>query len=103
VNTIPTYAMYNGYASIFLLVQGLQAAGANPTPASLIAGLSTIHAFTADGLFGSHSVDINNRTDTFNGADGCTWITELQGSTFHLVSGADPICGHIIPGKTVTP
>ena len=25
-----------------------------------------------------------------------------QGTTFHLVSGADPICGAVVPGKTVS-
>jgi len=103
VTTEPTYAMYNGYASILLLVQGLQAAGANPTQASLIKGLSGITSFTADGLFGSHSVNPNDRSGQVQGADGCGWVTKLSGSTFTLVKGADPICGKTIPGVTVSP
>jgi branched-chain amino acid transport system substrate-binding protein len=96
----PTYSEYNGYASMILLVQGLQAAGSKPTQASLIQSLSGIHSFDAGGLFGNHPVDINNRTDY---AGACQWITKLQGQTFKLVSGADPICGTVIQGRTVSP
>lgn len=37
------------------------------------------------------------------GPDGCEYFVKLSGSTFHLVPNADPLCGTIIPGKTVTP
>jgi branched-chain amino acid transport system substrate-binding protein len=33
----------------------------------------------------------------------CQWMTKLSGSTFQLVPGADPICGRLIPGLTVSP
>jgi branched-chain amino acid transport system substrate-binding protein len=36
------------------------------------------------------------------GADNCTWVTQYSGSSFHLIPGADPICGSVIPGKTVS-
>jgi hypothetical protein len=100
VNTDPTYSEYNGYASMILLVQGLQGAGSKPTQASLVQALSGIHSFDAGGLFGDHPVDINNRTDY---AGACEWITKLQGQSFQLVPGADPICGNVIAGKTVSP
>ncbi len=29
------------------------------------------------------------------------WMTKLVGQKFELVSGADPVCGSVIPGKTV--
>ncbi len=99
----PTVAEYNTYASVILLVQALQAAGPNPTQASLIAALSGIHDFTAGGLYGTHHLDINNRTSIVSGVDNCEWVTKLSGSTFQLVPGADPICGSVIPGQTVTP
>lgn len=101
VTTEPTYAEYNGYLSVALFVKGLQAAGSSPTQASLIAGLSTIHDWDAEGLVGSHHIDINNRA--VSGMTNCVWVTELTGSTFQLVPGADPICGHLIPGETVKP
>jgi branched-chain amino acid transport system substrate-binding protein len=99
----PTFAMYNGYVSIGLLLQGLAAAGSNPTKAALISALSTIHDFNALGLYGDHKLDINDRKNIASGVDNCTWMTKLSGSTFALVPGADPICGTVIPGVTVSP
>lgn len=36
-------------------------------------------------------------------ADNCSWVTELSGSAFKLVAGADRVCGQLVPGKTVSP
>ena len=102
INHDPTYAEYAGYTSVLLLVQGLQAAGANPTQAGLIHALSGITAFTAGGLFGSHHLDMSQRNNVVLGVDNCYWITKLSGSTFDLVPNADPICGTVIPGKTIS-
>jgi ABC-type branched-subunit amino acid transport system substrate-binding protein len=99
----PTFAMYNGYVSVGLLDQGLDAAGPNPTRAALINALSGIHDFTALGLYGSHHLDVNDRQNIIGGVDNCVWITKLSGSTFELVPGADPICGTQVPGVTVSP
>jgi branched-chain amino acid transport system substrate-binding protein len=97
----PTYAEYNGYLSVALLIKGLSAAGSNPTQTSLITALSNIHDWDALGMFGTHHLDINNRTSA--GQTNCVWVTKLVGNSFQLVPGADPICGHLIPGLTVSP
>lgn len=96
----PTYAEYAGYASIVLLVQGLEAAGSHPTQASLMRGLSSLHDFNAAGLLGDHAIDMANRTPS--AIDNCDYITKLSGSKFDLVPGADPICGTIIAGETAS-
>jgi ABC-type branched-subunit amino acid transport system substrate-binding protein len=96
----PTYAIYNGYLSVALFLKGIKAAGSSPTQASLITALSNVHDWDAMGLVGTHHIDINNRTAT--GLTNCLWATKLSGSTFQLVPGADPICGTLIPGVTVS-
>lgn len=101
--TAPGLPTYDGYASILMLVQGLQGAGPTPTQASLIASLSKIHAFNPGGLYGSHPLDINDRVNIVAGPDGCEYFVKLSGSTFHTVPNAEPLCGTIVPGKTVTP
>lgn len=73
------------------------------THASLIAALSKIHDWNALGLFGTHTLDINNRKTIVSGVGNCQWTTKFVGKTFHLVPGADPICGTVIPGVTVSP
>ncbi|MBL7486812.1 ABC transporter substrate-binding protein [Frankia sp. AgB1.9] len=99
----PTYASYNGYVSIGLLVRALKAAGANPTQASLITALEGIHDWNALGLYGSHTVDINDRENIVFGPDSCQWIAQFQGKTFKPVPNASPICGDVVPGRTVAP
>jgi len=99
----PTYAEYGGYTSIALLVQALKAAGAGASQAKLITALSGIHAFNAAGLLGSHTVDFAKRVASPTGPDNCEYMVKLSGSKFDLVPGADPICGTVVPGKTVAP
>jgi hypothetical protein len=100
IKGLPTEAAYNGYVSVGLLLQGLKAAGKNPTQASLIAALSKVHYFDGLGLFGSHPIDISNRS-SYSG--GCDWVGKLEGTKFDLIPGAEPICGKTIPGVTVSP
>jgi ABC-type branched-subunit amino acid transport system substrate-binding protein len=100
IKGLPTQSEYNAYVSVGLLLQGLKAAGKNPTQASLIAALSKVRNFDALGLFGNYPVDLANRNN-FSGH--CLWIAKLKGKNFDLVPGAEPICGHTIPGLTVSP
>jgi ABC-type branched-subunit amino acid transport system substrate-binding protein len=101
VTLAPTFASYNGYVATGLLVRALKAAGAAPTSASLLTALSNIHDWDAMGLFGGHKVDINDRVNIVGGADNCSWVTKLEGDKFTLVKGADPMCGTLVPGKSV--
>jgi branched-chain amino acid transport system substrate-binding protein len=99
IHNDPTFAQYLGYLSVGGLVLGLQKAGANPTQSSVINALSHITNYDAAGLWGGHqTVDWSQRP---MGETQCYWVTKLSGSTFHLVSGSIPICGTIIPGKSV--
>jgi ABC-type branched-subunit amino acid transport system substrate-binding protein len=102
VTTDPTYAEYAGYTSVALLVQGLQGAGSNPSQASLINALSHVTNFNAAGLLGSHPINLSQRTGS-QGPDNCGWYTKYSGSTFQLVPGAEPLCGTVVPGRTVSP
>jgi branched-chain amino acid transport system substrate-binding protein len=96
----PTYAEYAGYTSVLMLIDGLKAAGPNPTQASLISALGGITNWNADGLAGNHTLNMADRASQAIGT-GCYFTTKLSGSTFQLVPGADPICGTEIPGKSV--
>jgi ABC-type branched-subunit amino acid transport system substrate-binding protein len=98
----PTYAEYNGYLSIGLLVQALASTGGDTKAARLISALSGIHRWNALGLFGTHTLDLNDRSNIVGGAGNCLWITKLEGDAFALVPGADPICGSVLPGVTVS-
>ncbi len=102
VGTEPTYAEYAAYAAMIMLTEGLKAAGKNPTHASLISALSGIHDFTAGGLL-PEKIDLSQRSGAPPpGVPGCAYITKLVGSRFQPVSGASPLCGYLVPGKTVS-
>jgi ABC-type branched-subunit amino acid transport system substrate-binding protein len=94
-----TFAEYLAYLSVLGLVQGLKGAGANPTQSSLIESLSHITDYDAAGLWGGHQTV--NWSQRAVGPTQCFWMTKLSGSTFHLISGSDPVCGSVIPGKSV--
>lgn len=102
VTSEPTEAEYIGYASVAALVQALKATGPNPSHAQLISALSGVKGFNAWGLMGKLSLNLDDRTGTGGGPGGCAYFAQLKGSTFHLVPGADPLCGTLIPGKTVS-
>jgi branched-chain amino acid transport system substrate-binding protein len=98
-----TVNQYHAYASVDAFVTGLKAAGANPTQAHFIDAMLGIRSYNAAGLYGSHSIGfaLDQRGQGASGADNCLWVSQWSGSTFHPVSGADPICGTLVPGKTV--
>jgi branched-chain amino acid transport system substrate-binding protein len=95
-NPEPAFGSYVGYTSVALLLQGLQRAGAHPTQASLITSLSRITNFNAAGLLGSHPLNMGDRTGFAAGPDECTYITQLEGTTFDLVPHAEPFCGSLL-------
>jgi len=99
----PSLNEYIGYAAVDGFVTGLKAAGPHPTRVSLIDAMLGIRHYDAAGLFGSHSIGFAmDQRGQVAGADNCVWLVQFVGSTFHLVSGADPICGSNIPGQTVS-
>jgi ABC-type branched-subunit amino acid transport system substrate-binding protein len=102
VTHAPTFAEYNGYVSTLLLVDGLKAAGSkSPSMSALITALSGITSFTADGLFGDHPANPNDRTTVVAGPDNCLYVTKFNGTAFDLVKNQDPICGTLVPGVTI--
>jgi len=101
VTTDPTFNQYLAYLSVDGFVQGLKAAGPNPTPASFINAMLGINHYDAAGLYGSVSIGFG-MAQRGAASQICSWITQYEGSTFQLVPGADPICGSVIPGKVVS-
>lgn len=102
VNDDPTFAEYEGYASVDLLVQGLKKAGADPTQASVIRTLNGLNDYSAAGLLGSQTLNVGARTPVPSGVNNCLWFTKLRGTAFELVPGAEPLCGTLVKSITNT-
>lgn len=99
----PSLNEYFAYVTVDAFVAGLKAAGSNPTQKSLMNAMLKMNNYNAAGLYGNHSVSftMSGRALT-QGADNCQWYTEFNGKSFDLVPGADPLCGKVVPGKTVS-
>jgi branched-chain amino acid transport system substrate-binding protein len=97
----PTLLDYVGYLSATALVTGLNASGPNPTPAELISTLSQTRTVDDAGLLGAHPISFvpGQRIQS----NVCVYVTRYVGTNFQPVTGADPICGSVIPGRTVSP
>ena len=93
VSGLPTYAEYSTYTSVAALDAAYKAVGAGASHSQLVAALTNVQNFSAWGLLGSHTFDLNDRAGTATGIDACSYVTKLSGSTFQLVPNADPICG----------
>jgi ABC-type branched-subunit amino acid transport system substrate-binding protein len=99
----PTSGEYVGYLAVDALVAGLKATGANLTQTSFINAMHGITNYNGAGLYGNHSVSFGMAgRGLTQGADNCLWFTQFNGKSFDLVTGADPLCGSLIPGKTVS-
>jgi branched-chain amino acid transport system substrate-binding protein len=99
----PTFSEYWGYESIDGVVTGLKAAGGHPSQESFMKAMLSIRSYNPGGLYGNQSIGFAmDQRGKAAGVNNCFWITQYVGSTFHLVPGMDPLCGSIIPGKTVS-
>ncbi|HTR70035.1 MAG TPA: ABC transporter substrate-binding protein [Mycobacteriales bacterium] len=96
----PSQPTYTGYVSVLLLEAGLKNAGANPTSTSILNGLTKVTSFDAGGLANA-PYNPRNLADV-SGPNNCEYTVKFVGDAFQLVKGADPICGTVIPGETVS-
>ena len=99
----PTFSEYWGYESIDGVVAGLKAAGGHPSQQSFMKAMLSIRSYNPGDLYGNQSVGFAmDQRGKAAGINNCFWITQYVGSSFHLVPGMDPLCGTILPGKTVS-
>src|SRR5262249_14492010 len=103
VTTAPTVAADQRYVSIDAVVQGLTSAGSNRAHASFSNAMLGMSKYPGAVLWGSHTLSFAmDSRGKASGIDNCYWIAQFGGTTFHLVSGMEPLCGALIPGKTVS-
>ena len=96
IGTYPSYGIITAYLSAALMVEGLQAAGQNPTRQSFITNLSKVASWNANGLLAS-PVGFNH----FGTSDSylCYFYVHVQGQTFVHVPGGNgangAFCGNL--------
>jgi branched-chain amino acid transport system substrate-binding protein len=98
----PTFAGYVGYLAVDGFVKGLEAAGSDPTQASYIKSMLGVNDYDGAGLYGGHTISFSRSSRVQkDGGNLCEWVTLYTGGHFQPVQGDSPICGTIVPGKTV--
>jgi branched-chain amino acid transport system substrate-binding protein len=93
----PSYTIYESWVGADLMIKGLQLAGKNPTPASVIKALRGIKSYNANGLL-PESINYS----TIFGHDlpkSCGWYMKAEKNGF-VAASSQPVCGTDIPGTT---
>jgi ABC-type branched-subunit amino acid transport system substrate-binding protein len=93
----PTLNEYEAWVGADLMIQGLQAAGKNPTPAAVIKDLRRVKSYNGNGLL---PVPLNYSTNFgHDTSPACGWFLRAGKTGFSLVSNK-PFCGTDIPGTS---
>lgn len=92
---IPNLNWTYGWLSADLFVQGLKAAGQNPTRASFISNLRNVTNWDGEGLLPTASnfslADFGKFPPT-----SCSYFVRLQGNSFVVINNGKPVCGAIV-------
>src|SRR5215472_11562782 len=83
----PTFAEQEDFLTLTAFVEGLKAAGPNPTRQSFMAAMSKITNYDAKGLLAPEKLSFRDYTPS----NGCLWVATLKGSKFFVVPGT-PLC-----------
>jgi branched-chain amino acid transport system substrate-binding protein len=94
---IPNLNWSYGWLTADLFIQGLKAAGQNPTRASFISGLHNVTNWDGGGLLPA-PVDLSLTGFGKFPSQSCQWYVKLQGSSFVPQNGGKPVCGQILTG-----
>jgi branched-chain amino acid transport system substrate-binding protein len=102
LNGEPYYNDIQGWVLADLFIKGLEEAGRNPTASSFISGLRKVNDYVAGGLY-AKPIDFSQfgNLGIGVGPGNCVYISQLQGSTFHVIPAANPVCG-ASTGQTVS-
>ena len=93
----PNFSQYESWAGADLMLKGIQAAGSNPTHASVIKALRGITNYNANGLL-PYTLNYTNNFGK-NPAKSCGWYMLAQKNGF-VPSSSQPWCGTDIPGTS---
>jgi branched-chain amino acid transport system substrate-binding protein len=90
---VPNLNWTQGWISADLWINGLKAAGKNPTRGSFLKAVRSIKGYTAEGLL---PLPLNLSLKDFgkNPTRACSYFVKLKGTTFVPLNHGKPICGN---------
>jgi ABC-type branched-subunit amino acid transport system substrate-binding protein len=89
---VPSLSWTAGWTSADLFIQGLKAAGSDPTRTSFLSALHNLKGWTAGGLL-PWTPDFSLATFGQSAKTQCSYYVKLTGSKFVPLAGGKPICG----------
>jgi branched-chain amino acid transport system substrate-binding protein len=93
----PNFSQYESWLGADLMIQGLKAAGKNPTQAGVIQALRSLKSYNGNGLLAQ-----STNYSTIFGHDlpqACGWYMIARTNGF-VPASSSPFCGKDIPGTT---
>jgi ABC-type branched-subunit amino acid transport system substrate-binding protein len=94
---VPTFGFYEGYATAQLLIDGLKAAGRNPTRQGYVDAVRSFDSYDVDGMACSgvsFTMETYGKVDTKK--ESCQYFVKVEGGKF---VATDKVTGHLIdPG-----
>jgi len=92
---VPDYAWYQGWLSMDLAIEGLLAAGVNPTRESYLDALHALGSWDGNGLL-PRQVDISLEGFGQAQPETCAWYMKVENGEFVSATGPEPVCGDLI-------
>jgi branched-chain amino acid transport system substrate-binding protein len=89
---IPNLNWTYGWLSADMYIQGLKAAGQNPTRASFMDALHNLKGYNGEGLLAA-PIDLSLAGFGKPPATACQYFVKLQGNAFVPENGGKPVCG----------
>jgi branched-chain amino acid transport system substrate-binding protein len=97
---LPDYGTWTTYASMDLMIKGLELAGKNPTRSSFVTNLRKVGSYNANGLFPAPVSFRTFGTPAMVPKSSCMYFIQLKGSKFVSSNGGRAWCGtrFAVPG-----
>jgi ABC-type branched-subunit amino acid transport system substrate-binding protein len=92
---VPDYGTYTGYIVCDMMIQGLQAAGKNPTRQGFVDGVRGLGQYDGAGLTCA-PIDVSLASFGKVTKTSCTWFVGVEDGKFKVLNGGKPETGKLV-------
>jgi ABC-type branched-subunit amino acid transport system substrate-binding protein len=92
---VPDYGTYTGYIACDMMIEGLAAAGKNPTRQSFVDGVRGLGQYDGAGLTCA-PVDVSIENFGKIAPTSCSWFVNIKNGKFNVLNGGKPITGKLV-------
>jgi branched-chain amino acid transport system substrate-binding protein len=92
---VPDYGTYTGYIVCDMMIQGLEAAGNNPTRQGFVDGVRGLGKYDAAGLTCA-PIDLSTESYQTVSPTTCTWFVTVKDGKFNVLNKGKPLSGKLV-------